>query len=70
MKTSHLHLSAANAHRLASPCIRNCCLDSDDICMGCYRTLNEILIWHSATEDEKRKILALCATRRQNRLNR
>ncbi|WP_091353090.1 DUF1289 domain-containing protein [Amphritea atlantica] len=70
MKASPLHLSTASAYRVDSPCVRNCCLDSDDICMGCYRTLNEILIWHSATEDEKQKILALCAARRQNRLNR
>ncbi|MBT2912746.1 DUF1289 domain-containing protein, partial [Vibrio anguillarum] len=24
-----------------SPCIRQCCLDEMDICLGCFRSLNE-----------------------------
>ncbi|WP_156302871.1 DUF1289 domain-containing protein, partial [Methylogaea oryzae] len=24
------------------PCVRNCCLDSTDICLGCFRALAEI----------------------------
>ncbi|PHS66657.1 MAG: DUF1289 domain-containing protein [Thalassobium sp.] len=49
----------------ASPCIRNCCLDNDDICMGCYRSLREILIWQAASAEEKHKILRNCAERKQ-----
>jgi len=29
----------------ASPCIRICCLDRNDICLGCFRTLDEITGW-------------------------
>nr|WP_254619459.1 DUF1289 domain-containing protein [Vibrio metschnikovii] len=25
-----------------SPCVRHCCLDDKDICIGCGRTLDEI----------------------------
>ncbi len=48
-----------------TPCIRNCCLDEKDICMGCYRSLEEILIWHKASGDEKKGIMALCEHRKQ-----
>jgi predicted Fe-S protein YdhL (DUF1289 family) len=30
---------------LTSPCIRHCVLDDDDQCVGCFRTLDEILRW-------------------------
>lgn len=42
---------------IKSPCVRNCCLDDYDVCVGCGRTLEEILIWGSAEPDEKRRIL-------------
>ncbi|QBF84345.1 DUF1289 domain-containing protein [Shewanella maritima] len=32
-----------------SPCIRHCCLDENDVCLGCQRTYKEILDWHSMT---------------------
>ena len=28
-----------------SPCVRNCCLDENDICLGCFRTVEEITAW-------------------------
>ena len=40
-----------------SPCVRNCCLDNADICVGCHRTLEEILAWGNASEVEKNQIL-------------
>ncbi|MCG9682175.1 DUF1289 domain-containing protein [Vibrio sp. Isolate23] len=49
------------------PCVRNCCLDGDDICLGCFRTLNEILEWRSYTDEEKRAVLVSCAERRKKR---
>ncbi|MGZ8185918.1 MAG: DUF1289 domain-containing protein [Methylobacter sp.] len=33
----------SNPDRIASPCIRNCCLNNDDICLGCFRSLHEII---------------------------
>lgn len=39
------------------PCVRNCCLDDDDVCLGCGRSLKEILRWNDAGEDERRTIL-------------
>lgn len=51
----------------ASPCTRNCCLDAQDVCLGCGRTLEDILRWHAAGDDERRRIVALAAERRAAR---
>jgi predicted Fe-S protein YdhL (DUF1289 family) len=42
---------------LASPCVRNCCLDDDNVCLGCGRSLDEIVSWSGAADAEKRAIL-------------
>lgn len=47
-----------------SPCIEVCSLDDHDVCIGCYRTANEIIEWFSASNDRKREILAAVAERR------
>jgi predicted Fe-S protein YdhL (DUF1289 family) len=43
---------------LASPCVRNCCLDEHDVCMGCGRSLQEIVAWGAASDADKAAILA------------
>lgn len=48
----------------ASPCISVCALDSDDICMGCYRSADEITDWFMASAEEKRAIIARADERR------
>jgi predicted Fe-S protein YdhL (DUF1289 family) len=47
-----------------SPCIRNCCLDEKDMCLGCFRMLDEILIWSTASAQQQHDIVQLCATRK------
>ena len=53
-----------NLPSLDSPCVRNCCLDSKDICMGCGRHLEEILRWQSASNSEREAILTRALQRR------
>ena len=36
-----------------SPCIEVCSLNSEDVCIGCYRTANEIIEWFSAPNERK-----------------
>ena len=43
--------------RLGSPCIRRCCLDDDDVCLGCFRTMQEICAWSGASEEEREQVL-------------
>jgi len=46
-----------------SPCVRNCCLDKKDVCLGCGRTVEEIMCWSDADDKEKLKILAVAEKR-------
>lgn len=55
------------ANPLPSPCVRNCCLDEADVCMGCGRHINEILAWHQATNSEREKIILVANDRLQQR---
>ena len=47
-----------------SPCISICALDENDICMGCYRSAQEITDWFMASDEEKRQILVRVRERR------
>ena len=51
-----------------SPCIRNCCLDDDDVCHGCFRNLEEIKQWTLVDDKEKQKILNQTEIRKQARI--
>ncbi|MAD74285.1 MAG: Fe-S protein [Rheinheimera sp.] len=46
-----------------SPCVRNCCLDQYERCLGCGRLLAEILEWHQASEQRKQQIVLLAHQR-------
>jgi predicted Fe-S protein YdhL (DUF1289 family) len=47
-----------------SPCVRNCCLNDDDICLGCGRSLQEISRW-SISDDAGKQLILLVATKRR-----
>lgn len=48
----------------ASPCVSVCALNEDDVCLGCYRSAEEIADWFMASEAEKRAILDRARERR------
>ncbi|WP_372874814.1 DUF1289 domain-containing protein [Pseudomonas sp.] len=52
---------------LASPCVRRCCLDECDICLGCGRSLNEILDWGSADTARRQAICQAAQARLSQR---
>jgi len=49
---------------MQSPCTRDCRLDDNDLCLGCFRFLDEIYNWKSSTEDEQLKIINLISERK------
>jgi len=53
-----------------SPCVRNCCLDENDVCLGCGRHINEILAWQQSAGEEKEKIIAFAKLRLKQRADR
>jgi len=43
---------------IPSPCISVCLLDdTDNFCIGCYRTIDELRDWCIMTAEEKTKVL-------------
>lgn len=48
-----------------NPCVRQCCLDEHDICLGCGRSLPEILAWQSYSEQQRQQITLAIARRRE-----
>lgn len=46
-----------------SPCVRNCCLDEQDVCLGCGRTVTEIVGWSHFSDSEMDVVLQRAAGR-------
>ena len=46
-----------------SPCVRNCCLDDSLVCLGCFRSLEEIKEW-GLVDNHRRHIILLNASQR------
>jgi len=58
------------SQKALSPCVRNCCLDQDDVCLGCARSLDEILRWSKLSNPERRVIMSTLEARRLSRQGR
>ena len=46
-----------------SPCVHICCLDEQDVCLGCYRTCDEICKWGAMSNDERKEVMKKVAER-------
>ena len=53
-----------------SPCVRICCLDDNDVCLGCGRTLDEIRRWSEMSDAQKRLTVEQAAERQAVRQRR
>ena len=62
--------SNENSNEKFSPCVRNCCLNENDICVGCYRSLSEIIGWRDKSESQREEILARCDQRKNQSFTR
>ena len=52
---------------VASPCISVCVMDAaGELCLGCFRTLDEIAAWSILDADAKRTVLAQLPARRKS----
>ena len=43
---------------LTSPCIASCKLNDEEICLGCKRTIDEIVKWRTYTDNQKLAVIA------------
>lgn len=55
---------------IESPCVRNCCLNDEDICLGCFRSLREITRWGTLDNQGKQHILDAVAQRKNDYLQK
>jgi len=56
---------------VASPCISVCVMDADGVlCLGCFRTLDEIAAWSLLDAGAKRRVLAALPAREASRRSR
>ncbi|MCK9609060.1 MAG: DUF1289 domain-containing protein [Methylomonas sp.] len=53
------------AENIPSPCVRNCCLNEQNICLGCFRSLDEICGWSQADAQLRQQFLDNAKRRRQ-----
>jgi predicted Fe-S protein YdhL (DUF1289 family) len=53
--------------QVQSPCIRLCTLDDADICVGCYRSIDEICAWGRASDAERLSIIEAATARKLDR---
>lgn len=52
-----------------SPCVSICALDDSDLCVGCYRSAEEIINWGRYSQEERRQVLQRVAGRERAAMN-
>ena len=57
---------AAKPSRPMSPCVSICSLDENDICYGCYRSVDEITAWARMTAAEQHETIARAKARAES----
>lgn len=57
------------SERVKSPCVSICALDADDVCIGCYRTGQEISFWGQMTPAQQRDVMVRVEQREQAAAN-
>lgn len=50
---------------IKSPCMSLCCLDNDDVCIGCHRSVKEITGWSRMDYQERKETMQRVAAREQ-----
>jgi predicted Fe-S protein YdhL (DUF1289 family) len=51
---------------IKSPCVNICCLDEKDICLGCYRSCDEICKWGAMNNEQRKNVMKKVAEREQD----
>ena len=55
---------------VTSPCVLTCQLNDEDMCMGCFRMITEIVGWRQFTEEVKVSVLHACRNRKLHGLDK
>ncbi|MER2493845.1 DUF1289 domain-containing protein [Catenovulum sediminis] len=63
-----MKLQSTSNTQIETPCIRNCCLDEKDICIGCGRHVDEIVQWRSYSDAQRKVLMSRAKNRKQQRV--
>jgi predicted Fe-S protein YdhL (DUF1289 family) len=55
---------------IRSPCISVCTLDEDDVCIGCFRSMDEITGWMGMNREQRLECLKRCHERSHSKPGR
>lgn len=50
---------------IKSPCMHLCCLDEQDVCIGCHRSVKEITAWSRMDYQQKKETMVKVVEREQ-----
>ncbi len=62
-RLSVVEMFIGNSKNVITPCIGQCDLIKNHVCMGCYRSALEITDWINKSDDEKIDIVIRCKKR-------
>jgi len=54
---------------VTSPCVSICALDENDVCLGCYRTGQEITDWGAMDNEQRQEVMQKVAERERAAMN-
>lgn len=49
-----------------SPCVGICQLSKEDICIGCYRHVEEIILWPSLNAEQRKAVIVKAKQREKD----
>jgi len=56
MVEENLDIEESLNAEIKSPCIQICVL-KDDVCVGCHRTIQQIKVWRTLSNEQKKAII-------------
>ena len=61
-----MRINGVLSMNINKPCIRQCCLNEEDVCLGCFRTFDDMLQWNKSSSEEKMKMLKMARKEKKN----
>lgn len=58
-----------NEECVQSPCVENCSLNKENVCLGCFRSLAEIAHWQEMDDSMRIEVLHRAEKRRKSTFN-
>ena len=52
---------------IISPCVKICKLGTDGYCVGCFRNIDEIRLWHTLTNIERQNTMYILERRKHEK---